>query len=132
MSDVTFVPTDPEEAENGSGKIGSIELVNPSPETAAWVASLFSEDEVPDLPEGDALAFDQWAVKDVDFRIDDPEGEQGTFTIGHIEVTGLKEQKAALMLLDGMTFDMFDPVRRHRDEVQSRVRSNCTAPTSAC
>ena len=107
---MTFVPTDPEEAENGSGKIGSIELVNPSPETAGWVASLFSEDEVPDLPEGDALAFDQWAVKDVDFRIDDPDGEQGTFTIGTIEVTGLKDQAAALMKLDGLTFDMTDPV----------------------
>ena len=46
LSDMTFVPTDPEAAENGSGKIGSIELVNPSPETAGWVASLFSEDEV--------------------------------------------------------------------------------------
>jgi hypothetical protein len=109
LSDMTFVPTDPDEAENGSGKIGSIELVNPSPETAGWVTSLFSEDEVPDLPEGDALAFDQWAVKDVDFRIDDPEGEQGTFTIGTIEVTGLKDQAAALMKLDGLTFDMTDP-----------------------
>jgi len=110
LNDITFVPTDPDEAENGSGKIGSIDLVNPSPETANWVASLFSEDEVPDLPEGDALAFDHWAVKDVDFRIDDPDGEEGTFTIGTIEVTGLKEQAAALMKLDGLTFDMFDPV----------------------
>ena len=110
LSDITFVPTDPEEAENGSGKIGTIELVNPSPETAAWVADLFSDEDVPDLPEGNALAFDQWAVNDVDFRIDDPNGEQGTFTIGAIEVTGLKEQAAALMKLDGLTFDMFDPV----------------------
>lgn len=109
LSDITFVPTDPEEAETGSGKIGSIDLVNPSPETASWVASLFSEDEVPDLPEGDALSFDQWAVKDVDFRIDDPDGEEGTFTIGAIEVTGLKEQAVALMKLDGLTLDMFDP-----------------------
>ena len=109
MSDVSLVPTDPEEAENGSGKIGSIELVNPSPEMAAWVASLFSEEDVADLPEGDALAFDKWAINDVDFRIDDPNGEQGTFTVGNIEVTGLKEQTAALMKLDGMTFDMFDP-----------------------
>ncbi|WP_321488190.1 hypothetical protein [uncultured Hyphomonas sp.] len=110
LSDITFVPTDPEEAEHGSGKIGTIELVNPSPETASWVADLFSEDEAPDLPQGDALAFDHWAVKDVDFRIDDPEGEQGTFTIGTIEVTGLKEQAAALMKLNGLTFDMVDPV----------------------
>jgi len=110
LSDVTFVPTDPEDAETGSGKIGSIDLVNPSPETAGWVASLFSEEDVPDMPEGDALSFDQWAVKDVDFRIDDPSGEEGTFTIGAIEVTGLKDQAAALMKLDGLTFDMYDQV----------------------
>ena len=109
MSDVALVPTDPEEAENGSGNIGSIELVNPSPETAAWVGALFSEDEAPDLPEGDALAFDLWAVKDVDFRIDDPDGENGTFSIADIEVTGLKEQTATLMKLDGMKFDLTDP-----------------------
>ena len=109
MSDVALVPTDPEEAENGSGNIGSIELVNPSPETAAWVGALFSEDEAPDMPEGDALAFDLWAVKDVDFRIDDPDGENGTFSIADIEVTGLKEQTATLMKLDGMKFDLTDP-----------------------
>ncbi len=109
MSDVALVPTDPEEAKNGSGNIGSIELVNPSPETAAWVGALFSEDEAPDLPEGDALAFDLWAVKDVDFRIDDPDGENGTFSIADIEVTGLKEQTATLMKLDGMKFDLTDP-----------------------
>lgn len=109
MSDVALVPTDPEEAKNGSGNVGSIELVNPSPETAAWVGALFSEDEAPDLPEGDALAFDLWAVKDVDFRIDDPEGENGTFSIADIEVTGLKEQTATLMKLDGMKFDLTDP-----------------------
>ncbi|MEZ6000173.1 hypothetical protein [Hyphomonas sp.] len=110
LSDITFVPTDPEEAETGSGKIGTIELVNPSPETAGWVADLFADDEAPDLPEGDALAFDHWAVKDVDFRVDDPNGDRGTFTIGNIEVTGLKEQAAALMKLDGLTFDMYDEV----------------------
>jgi hypothetical protein len=110
MSGVKLVPKDPEDAENGSGTIGMIELVNPSPETAAWVASLFTDKEAADLPKGDALAFDHWAVKDVDFRVDDPEGEEGSFKIGTIEVTGLKAQKAALMKLDGLTFDMTDQV----------------------
>ncbi len=35
MSDISLVPTDPEEAEDGSASIGSIELVNPSPALAA-------------------------------------------------------------------------------------------------
>ena len=108
MSDVTLVPTDPEEADNGSGKIGSIELVNPSPETAAWVAGLFAGAEKEDLPKGDALAFDHWAMNDIDFRIDEPEGDKGTFSVKTVEVTGLKDSKAALMKLGGMAFDMTD------------------------
>ena len=107
MSDIAIVPQDPEEADKGSGTIGSIELVNPSPETAAWVASLFADSEKQDLPRGDALAFDHWAMKDLDFRIDnEEEGEQGNFTIGTMEVTGLKDSTAALMTLAGMAFDL--------------------------
>ena len=108
LSDVTLVPTDPEDAEDGSVSIGSIDLVNPSPEMAAWVANMFAGGEKQDLPEGDALAFDHWGMQDIDFRIDEEDGEQGSFTVKTIEVTGLKEQKAALMKLGGMTFDMFD------------------------
>lgn len=108
MTNVELVPTDPEEAEEGSGTIGSIELVNPSPETAAWVAGLFADNQKHDLPKGAALAFDHWAMKDIDFRIDEPEGDKGTFVVKAIEVTGLKDQKAALMKIDGMAFDMDD------------------------
>ncbi|HPF24489.1 MAG TPA: hypothetical protein PK417_13470 [Hyphomonas sp.] len=110
MSGVSLVPKDPEDAKNGSGTIGSIELVNPSPETAAWVAALFTDGDDHDLPKGAALAFDHWEMKDLDFRIDEPEGDKGTFTIKAIEVTGLKDQKAALMKLGGMAFDMTDGV----------------------
>ena len=108
LSDVSLVPDDPEDASKGSGSIGSVELVNPSPETVAWVAAMFKTGDASDLPEGAALSFDQWSLKDIDFRVDDPEGEQGTFTVKTVEVTGLKDQKAALMKLDGMAFDMTD------------------------
>ena len=106
MSDVSLVPTDPDEAKQGSGKIGSIELVNPSPETAAWVASLFGQGEKQEMPEGAALSFDHWAVNDVDFRIDEAEGDKGVFTVNSIEVTGLKDDKAALMKVGKLDFDM--------------------------
>ena len=109
MSDISIVPQDPEDAGKGSGTIGSVELINPSPETAAWVASLFADGEKQDMPKGAALAFDHWAMKDLDFRIDDEEeGQEGNFTIGTMEVTGLKDQKAALMKLAGMAFDLDD------------------------
>ncbi|MEZ5946380.1 MAG: hypothetical protein R3C04_05940 [Hyphomonas sp.] len=108
MSDIALVPTDPEEADQGSGKIGSIELVNPSPETAAWVASLFGTGPEQDMPEGAALSFDHWAINDINFSIDENEGDQGTFTLDTVEVTGLKDQKAALMRVGKLDFDMVD------------------------
>ena len=106
MSNVSLVPKDPEDADEGSGTIGSIELVNPSPETAAWVATLFTDGKKSDLPEGAALAFDHFAVNDIDFQIHEDEGDQGAFTVKGIEVTGLKDQKAALIKLDNMVFDL--------------------------
>ncbi|MDX1292176.1 MAG: hypothetical protein R3265_05135 [Hyphomonas sp.] len=109
MSDISLVPTDPEEAEDGSASIGSIELVNPSPALAAWVASVFADAEPADLPTGDALAFDLWSMNDMNMQIDEDDGETGTFLVDAISISGMKDQKAARMLLKGMKFDMFDP-----------------------
>ncbi|MCA8901008.1 MAG: hypothetical protein KDA53_07120 [Hyphomonas sp.] len=108
MDDVSLVPQDPEEAKNGSGTIGSIELVNPSPETAAWVAGMFGEGEEVEMPEGKALSFDHWAVKDVDFQIHEEEGDQGEFTLGEVVVTHLQDEKASLMKVSKFNFDLIE------------------------
>jgi len=108
LSDVSFVPKDPAES-NGSSKIKSMELVNPSPETAAWIASLFGKGEAMDMPEGKALAFDLWSMKDVNFKIDEEEGQKGDFLISSVEVLGLKDEKAAQMAMKGLTLNMIDP-----------------------
>ncbi len=109
MSDVSFVPNDPEEAAEGSATIGSIELVNPSPALAAWVASAFSSDEPGDLPQGAELSFDLWNVSDVNMKLDEEDGTTGTFLVDAISVSGLKERKAAQMALKDLKLDMFDP-----------------------
>jgi hypothetical protein len=109
LSDVSFVPKDPEE-NHGSSKIKSMELVNPSPETAAWIASLFGKGEALDMPEGKALAFDLWSMKDVNFKIDEEEGQKGDFVISSVDVLGLKDEKAAQMAMKGLSLNMTDPV----------------------
>ena len=109
MSDIVMTAVDPEESEDGSGAIKSIELVNPSPEVAAWVASLFGEGEPMDMPEGDALSFDLWSMNGLDFKVDDDDGSNGNFLIDKVSVSGLKDQKAAQMLLKDMKFDLYDP-----------------------
>ncbi|MEE2921235.1 MAG: hypothetical protein VYC38_05685 [Pseudomonadota bacterium] len=109
LSDVSFVPNDPEEAAEGSATIGSIELVNPSPALAAWVASAFSSDEPGDLPQGAELSFDLWNVSDVNMKLDEEDGTTGTFLVDAISVSGLKDRKAAQMALKDLKLDMFDP-----------------------
>lgn len=109
LSDVSFVPKNPEESQ-GTSEIKSMELVNPSPETAAWIASLFGKGEAMDMPEGKALAFDLWSMKDMNFQIDEQDGQKGAFLISSISVLGLKDEKMAQMALKGLTFDMTDPM----------------------
>jgi len=109
LSDVSFVPKNPEESQ-GTSEIKSMELVNPSPETAAWIASLFGKGEAMDMPEGKALAFDLWSMKDMNFQIDEQDGQKGAFLISSISVLGLKDEKMAQMALKGLNFDMTDPM----------------------
>ena len=108
LSDITFVPKNPEEV-HGSSKIKSMELVNPSPETAAWIASLFGKGEAVDMPEGKALSFDLWSMNDVNFQIDEEEGQKGAFLVSSVEMLGLKDEKVARMAMKGFSLDLTDP-----------------------
>ena len=108
LSDITFVPKNPDEA-HGSSKIKSMELVNPSPETAAWIASLFGKGEAVDMPEGKALSFDLWSMNDVNFQIEEEEGQKGAFLVSSVEMLGLKDEKVARMAMKGFSLDLTDP-----------------------
>ncbi|MFN4226340.1 MAG: hypothetical protein ACK4HR_08470 [Hyphomonas sp.] len=103
LSDITIMPGEGSEDRN-TGKIRSVELVNPSPETAAWVASLFGQGGAASFPEGQALSFDRWAVSGVDFRLDDASGK-GAFTLDSMFISDLKEEKAGLVGLSKLNFD---------------------------
>ena len=106
MTDLSIVPEDEADA-HGSATIGSIELVNPSPEMAAWVAAVLTDEDPGEMPEGDAVSFDRWALNALDFHIDD-DGETGSFLVDAIEINGLKDQKVGQMLLKNFAFDMVD------------------------
>jgi hypothetical protein len=103
LSDITITPAEGSE-EQSSGKIASIELVNPSPETAAWVASLLGKGEPAPFPEGKALSFDRWMVNGVNFDMSDASGK-GLFTIDSMHISDLKEEKAGLIGLSNLKFD---------------------------
>lgn len=102
LSDITVTPVEGSE-DQSRGTVGTIELINPSPETAAWVASLFGQGEPADLPEGAALSFDRWAIKDVDLDIVDASGSGG-FELASFYIDGLKEEKAGKLGLSKLNF----------------------------
>jgi hypothetical protein len=103
LSDITITPAEGSE-DQSAGKINSIELVNPSPQTAAWVASLLGKGEPAPFPEGTALSFDRWTVNGVNVNLSDASGT-GLFTIESVHVSDLKEEKAGLMGLSNLKFD---------------------------
>ena len=103
LSDITITPAEGSE-EQSTGKIASVELVNPSPETAAWVASLLGKGEPAPFPEGAALSFDRWMVNGVNFNVSDASGT-GTFTVDSMHISDLKTEKAGLMGLSNLKFD---------------------------
>ena len=102
LSDISVTPVEGSEDQT-TGAIGTIELINPSPETAAWVASLFGQGEPADFPEGTALSFDRWAVKDVNLVMSDASGSGG-FDLGSFYIDGLKEEKAGRVGLSNLKF----------------------------
>lgn len=105
LSDLSV--TDDEGTDNEM-KIGSIELVNPSPETAAWVASLMGDGAPAEFPKAEDFAFDAWAMNALSVTLDEEEGSSGTFGIDQILINGLKEEKAAMTVLSGLNLDMIE------------------------
>ena len=108
LTDITITPGEGSE-ENNTGKIASVELVNPSPETAAWVAGLLGKGGAADFPEGKALSFDRWVVKGVNFTLDDASGS-GVFTLDSIHLSDLKDEKAGLFGISNLNFDFAEPM----------------------
>ena len=102
LSDISVTPVEGSEDQT-TGAVGTIELINPSPQTAAWVASLFGQGEPADFPEGTALSFDRWAVKDVNLVMNDASGSGG-FDLGSFYIDGLKEEKAGRVGLSNLKF----------------------------
>lgn len=82
-------------------KLGSIELINPSPELANWLAASLNGQEAP-FPAADKIVFDSWSISSVTGDIDDTDAT-GTFGIEKIEIRDMAELKAAKAVFSGLT-----------------------------
>ncbi len=102
LTDLSIAPGEGSE-DRSTGKIASVELINPSAETAAWVASLLGKGDPAPMPQGPALAFDRWSVNGIDMNIDDGSGK-GTFKVASMFIDSMNESKAGGIGLSKFNF----------------------------
>ncbi|MEM5515608.1 hypothetical protein WNY37_01520 [Henriciella sp. AS95] len=118
LSDISI---EDEEMDDTTVSVGTIEVLNPTPELAAWLASSFGDAEPAPFPSAEQVGFDSWSIKDVAVGFDDADAK-GTFGISNFEVRDLKDQKAARAVLSGLKFDVLDedsgiPVKMNLDSL---------------
>ena len=82
-------------------KLGSIELINPSAELAAWLAAGLNGQEAP-FPDADKIVFDSWSMNGLTGDFADTEAE-GTFGIDKIEIRDMVDLKAAKAVISGLS-----------------------------
>ncbi len=102
LNDITIT----EESEDVEVKLGSIELINPSPELAGWLAASLNGQEVP-FPAADKIVFDSWSMNGLTGDFSDSEAE-GTFGIDKIEIRDMTDLKAAKAVLSGLSVNGSD------------------------
>lgn len=107
---IEIVPNDPEEAEQTDFNVGQFELLNPSPEMAAWVASLMGNGAPAPFPAGDALSFDKMSASDLSFVGDDPDdGTSADMSIASIDFGSAGQNRLGVAALKGLSVDVDDP-----------------------
>lgn len=107
ISDIKVNPPE-EDADEGSLEVSQVELINPSPELAAWVASLGGANGEPAaFPAFDKITFDAMTLDGLEFKLDDGD-EDVSVNLGDINVLGFSGDRVELMQLANISFDIYD------------------------
>ena len=112
FSDIVIAPED----EDVDIKLSSIELINPSPELAAWLAASLNGQQVP-FPAADKVSFDSWTMSDLSGDFADTDAE-GTFGIDKIEIRDLTELNAAKAVFSGLNLSAYNEGEDERVDVK--------------
>ncbi len=83
--------------------IGNIELINPSPELAAWIAASLNGQRA-DFPAMDKVVFDSWSIGGLTATLNEDDMD-GTFQIEEISIRDMGSLKAGRATLKGVTLD---------------------------
>ncbi|MEO0550286.1 MAG: hypothetical protein AAFZ91_10215 [Pseudomonadota bacterium] len=103
LNDITVVAPD---GEDGEVTLGNIELINPSPELAAWLAASLQGATAP-FPSADKVVFDSWSMSDLSGNFAE-DGSEGTFGIDSIEIRDMGDLTAKMATISGISVDAFD------------------------
>lgn len=98
---LTDMVVTPDDADDGTVNISSIQLTNPSPELAAWVSSLMGQGEPADFPGFDKISFDGFNMSGLDL-IAEGVDELDVFKIGAIDIRQFSASGIGSVLFDGI------------------------------
>lgn len=104
LSDISASDPDGEE---GELNVGSLQLTNPSPELAAWVATLLGDGEPGDFPDAGQVSFDGLSLANLTASGGDEDGN-GQITIGSIDMRGMGPDKLQAAVFEGLTLNATD------------------------
>ncbi|MEL6663325.1 MAG: hypothetical protein AAFO57_06055 [Pseudomonadota bacterium] len=104
MTDIRLVPNDPEDAEEGELTVDNVELLNPSPALAAWVASLTGNEAPGKFPTGADLSFDAMTLSNMNFSLEDG-SDTVDFDLGNIQFLGASETGVGVAKIEGVNLN---------------------------
>ena len=102
-----IVLSDPAGEEDGEVRIANLELINPSPELAAWLAGALETGEPTTFPDAENISFDSWALSGLSGNFEDTDGT-GSIGLDSIEIRGMSDLKAEQMKLSALSFNFLD------------------------
>ena len=99
LSGLSLTPPDNAEAEV---KVGTVQLTNPSPELANWVASVMGAGAPADFPAADKVSFDGLSLSNMAVEGENLDGLEA-FNIGSIDLRGMGPDKLQALVFEGLS-----------------------------
>jgi hypothetical protein len=107
VTDIVIVPPE-DDRDDGSLEIASVELINPSPELAAFVASLGGANGEPgEFPSFDQITFDAFSLNGLNFKLNEGD-EDVSIDFGDVKILGFSGERVELFQLADIDMDIYD------------------------
>lgn len=113
ISDITISP---EDASEGGMTISGLELINPSPELAAFVAAMVSGDDMAEPPAFEQISFDAATLSNFKLTVNDG-SEDVAIDLGDFKLLGFSPTGMDLLQFSGINADIYNSYDETRVKV---------------